>query len=70
MKPERPRSKSRKVFPARRKAPKCKYGDDLTGAEGNGHHSSTEAAADLTPDPFALFTEWDSEADHRAYDQL
>lgn len=70
MKPERPPSKSRNDSFAWRKAPKRRDGDDLPGAKENRYPSPIEAAADLTRNPFALFTEWDSEADHKAYDSF
>lgn len=71
MKPGRPRWKSHATRdPSRNDAQARTKGDDRASLTGDGHAAPEEAAEDLTENPFALFTEWDSEADHKAYDQL
>jgi antitoxin PrlF len=70
-KPTRPGSKIRTTAdPSRREAAERKDGDESESLVGDGRAASMETSEGLTGNPFALFTEWDSEADHKAYDRL
>ena len=53
-----------------RKALKLKAGDALAYAIEEGCVVLRRVDGDIFDNPFATFTEWDSEADHKAYDKL
>jgi antitoxin PrlF len=53
-----------------RNALRLKEGDELAYAIEDGRVIMTKASSDPVDDPFAAFTEWDSEADRRAYANL
>jgi len=65
-------SKSQTTIPqAVRKALKLREGDELVYLiDGDGRVSLARVSADPFENPFATFTEWDSEADHEAFDKL
>lgn len=45
-------------------------GDSIAYVIDDGRVTLTKAPAAIAEDPFATFTEWDSEADRRAYADL
>jgi antitoxin PrlF len=64
-------SKAQTTIPqAVRKALHLREGDELNYAIENDRVILTKVASDSSEDPFALFDEWDSDADRRAYANL
>ena len=64
-------SKSQTTIPQPvRKALNLKEGDELVYVIEDGRVILTRDEGDIFSNPFATFTEWDSEADHKAYDKL
>lgn len=67
-------SKSQTTIPLPvRRALGLQAGDEVVYVIEDGRvvlSRAEKARADIFDDPFATFTEWDSEADHKAYDKL
>ncbi len=64
-------SKSQTTIPqAVRAALRLREGDELAYVIENGRVILTKAAPEAIEDPFATFSEWDSDADRRAYADL
>jgi antitoxin PrlF len=64
-------SKAQTTIPqAVRNALRLREGDELAYVIENGRVILTKASAEVADDPFATFSEWDSEADRRAYADL
>lgn len=64
-------SKSQTTVPqAVRNALGLREGDELAYDIRDGRVTLTKARAVVQDDPFATFSEWDSEADRRAYADL
>jgi hypothetical protein len=55
-------------FPARSIG--AQDGEERKSLARDGRAASMETSEGLTGNPFTLFTEWDSEADHKADDRL
>lgn len=53
-----------------RSALKLREGDEIAYIIEDGRVIMSRANADTAEDPFATFSEWDSEADRRAYADL
>lgn len=61
-------SKAQTTIPqAVRAALKLREGDEIAYAIENGKVVISRAIPEAIDDPFASFTEWDSDADRRAY---
>jgi len=61
-------SKAQTTIPqAVRTALKLKEGDELAYSIEDGHVVLTKRSSQILDDPFATFSEWDSEADRKAY---
>lgn len=61
-------SKAQTTIPqAVRTALKLKEGDEITYSIEDGRVILFKRAADIAEDPFGTFSEWDSEADRKAY---
>ena len=64
-------SKPQTTIPqAVRNALRLREGDELAYIIENGRVILIKASAEAVEDPFATFSEWDSEADRRAYADL
>jgi len=64
-------SKAQTTIPqAVRAALRIKAGDEIAYTIEDDRVILTKAPATTIDDPFATFTEWDSEADRRAYGKL
>jgi antitoxin PrlF len=64
-------SKAQTTIPqAVRNALKLREGDEIAYVIENGRVVITRANADMADDPFGAYSEWDSEADRRAYADL
>ena len=64
-------SKSQTTIPQSvRAALRLKEGDEIAYAIEGDHVVLTRAPREPADDPFAVFSEWDSEADRRAYAEL
>ena len=64
-------SKAQTTIPqAVRNALRLREGDELSYVIENGRVILTKASAEMMEDPFATFSEWDSEADRKAYADL
>jgi len=53
-----------------RSALRLREGDEIAYAIENGRVIMTRAMSESADDPFATFSEWDSDADRRAYANL
>jgi len=53
-----------------RVALQIREGDEIAYRIEEGRVILTKAESDIEEDPFALFSEWNSDADRRAYEQL
>ncbi|WP_312283929.1 type II toxin-antitoxin system PrlF family antitoxin, partial [Candidatus Igneacidithiobacillus taiwanensis] len=53
-----------------RVALQIREGDEIAYRIEEGRVILTKAESDIEEDPFALFSEWNSEADRRAYERL
>ena len=61
-------SKAQTTIPqAVRTALKLKEGDELAYSIEDGHVVLTKRSSQILDDPFSTFSEWDSEADRKAY---
>lgn len=49
---------------------RIREGDEIAYRIENGQVILTKADSGIEEDPFALFSEWDSDADRRAYERL
>ena len=58
------------IPPAVRTALRLQEGDELAYLIENGRVILTKAGGEGLDEPFALFEEWDSDADRRAYADL
>ncbi|KQX34746.1 transcriptional regulator [Devosia sp. Root436] len=64
-------SKAQTTIPqAVRNALRLREGDELSYVIENGRVILTKASGEAVEDPFATFSEWDSEADRKAYANL
>ncbi len=53
-----------------RVALQIREGDEIAYRIEEGRVILTKAESDIEEDPFALFSEWNSDADRRAYERL
>jgi antitoxin PrlF len=64
-------SKAQTTIPqAVRSALRLREGDELAYVIENGRVILTKVKGEAVEDPFAMFSEWDSEADRKAYADL
>lgn len=64
-------SKAQTTIPqAVRSALRLREGDELAYVIENGRVLLTKVSSEVVEDPFATFSEWDGEADRKAYADL